>query len=99
MGVMWWAEVQRKQFILRLYYYAHLRKQTAWKQIVREGEEGDPPHLQLYINWIHLIKVTCMWGGFLFVFFQGPSNGKPGDMHVAPNEFSQQDERNGECAI
>lgn len=99
MGVMWWAEVQRKQFILRLYYYAHLRKQTAWKQIAREGEEGDPPHLQLYINWIDLIKVTRMWGFFCLFFSRSLKWEAWEDMHVAPNEFLQQDERNGECAI
>lgn len=35
----------------------------------------------------------------MYVFFQGPPNGKPADMHVAPNEFSQEDERNRERAI
>lgn len=64
---MWWDGAHRRQFILRLYHYVHLRKQTAWKQIEKEREregkgEGyrniDPPHLQLYIKWIKLIKVA-----------------------------------------
>lgn len=62
---MWWDGAHRKQFILRLYHYVHLRKQTAWKQIEQERERGgeseraiDPLRLQLYIKWIKLIKVT-----------------------------------------
>lgn len=58
-GWMWWERARRRQFIRRLYYYLHLRKQTAWKQIEgagrREGE-WQMRDIDSYIKWIRLIK-------------------------------------------
>lgn len=94
MGAMWWAEVQRKQFILCLYYYVRLRKQTAWKQTEgatqRGGRSTSSPALR---------QVDPVDQSYMYVFYHSPSNGKPADMHVTPNEFPPEDERNGECAI
>lgn len=60
----------------------------------RERERKiDPPHLKLYIKWIKLIKVARMY------FINVPQMGTLEDMHTVPNEFSQEDERKGECAI
>lgn len=57
------------------------------------ARERAPPCLQLYIKWIKLIKVACMY------FINIPPMGSLEDMHTVPNKFSQEDQRKGERAI
>lgn len=87
-GWMWWERARRRQFIQRLYYYLHLRKQTAWKQI--EGErEWQMRNIDSCIKWIKLIKkrpVQC-------IFHQRPSNRGLEDMYTEGNEFLPEDQR------
>jgi len=75
-GWMRGDKVHGRQFILRLYHYIHLRKQTAWKQIKKGRERRKkgaweryvyPSCLQLYIEWIKQIMDVCT------VFDQLPS--------------------------